>query len=248
MKNIKFLAFALFVVLTISSCVCVVDFGRGDKKESVYSSKNTVKRERDVSPFNSIYAEDMIDVFVSQGDEEKVFVKADKSIQKHIFTRVKDSVLMCFSDRNVKFRNSDIKVYVTVKDLNEIKASSCSGIYGKTVINTKKINIDAEDASDIKVDINAVYVKCKTSGDADVILKGRADNFYGRAKSASDINAKNLVVRNCDVKASNMADIHITVIDRIRAYAGNMGDIVYYGNPKEKDISKSEMGSVKHNK
>jgi len=54
-------------------------------------------------------------------------------------------------------------VYVNFKQINKIKASSGSDIYGETVITSNYLDVKSESGADVKLEVNAGNVKCQVS-------------------------------------------------------------------------------------
>lgn len=201
------------------------------------------KEVRKVSSFKGIKVSTGINVYLFQGDEEKIVVEADKNLQECIITEVDDHVLKCYIDCSVT-RSTKMNVYVNFKQLNLIKASSGSDVYGETVIEADELEIDVSSGADVKVEVNAGYLDCDVSSGADAVIKGKANEFKGDASSGADVKAQDLIVKNCKASASSAGDIRITVTEKIEASASSGGDVIYYGNPSIERTNESSGGDV----
>jgi hypothetical protein len=237
MKRILFLL--SLIVPTLLSCQLRAD----NWLKSVSGNGNVTKETRKVETFDGIKASAGINVFLFQGNEEKVVVEADENLHDCIKTEVKGSTLHCYIDCNVHF-SKEMKVYVNYKMLNKINASSGSDVSGETLLKTELLDINVSSAADVKIEVDAQKVYCDVSSGADALIKGKAQYFQGEASSGADIKASDLVVEECDVKTSSGADIHITVTKKIDASASSGGDISYYGNPEQEQINESSGGDV----
>ncbi|MBN1925664.1 MAG: DUF2807 domain-containing protein [Prolixibacteraceae bacterium] len=210
---------------------------------SVRGNGNVTKENRDIEPFDGIKASAGINVYLFEGNEEKVIVETDENLQECIITEVKGSTLKCYPDCSIR-RSTKMNVYVTFRELNKIHASSGSDVVGETPINARELDIDASSAADIKVEVKAETIYCNASSGADAVIKGKAGHFRGRASSGADIKAEDLVVETCDANSSSGADIRITVTKSIEADASSGGDVVYYGNPERENVRESSGGDV----
>lgn len=228
----------MFLPLLFSCHIEAGNWGR-----TVKGNGNVVKVTRPVDSFKEIKASAGINVFLFQGDEEKVVVEADENIQDCIITEVKGSTLSCYIDCNVR-HSKKMNVYVNYKKLNSITASSGADVNGETVIKTDHLDVDVSSGADVKVSVDAEKVYCNTSSGSDAVIEGKADFFKGDASSGSDIKASGLTVKSCNVTTSSAGDIRITVTEEIDANASSGGDITYSGNPKIEHISESSGGDV----
>lgn len=229
----------------VLSIVFVFSANASNWTKRVYGNGHVVKETRDVAHFDGIKASAGINVYLFQGDENKVVVEADENLQKCIITEVNGSVLKCYIDCSIQ-KSSKLNVYVNFKNLNIIKASSGSDVYGETVIDTDNIDINVSSGADVKIEVKANSVNCSVSSGADAIIKGKADYFEGDASSGADIKASDLVVKTCKASASSAGDIRITVTDKIEAHASSGGDVTYSGNPEIEHINESSGGDVRH--
>jgi hypothetical protein len=229
------------IVPTLFSCHIKAD----NWFKSVSGNGNVTKETRKVESFDGIKASAGINVFLFQGDEEKVVVEADENLHDCIKTEVKGSTLHCYIDCNIHF-SKKMNVYVNYKMLNKINASSGSDVSGETLLKTELLNIDVSSGADVKIEVDARTLYCDVSSGSDALIKGKAEHFQGSASSGADIKANELTVKTCDVSASSAGDIRITVTDRINANASSGGNITYYGNPEKESIDESSGGDVTH--
>lgn len=204
---------------------------------------NVVKETRKVVSFNEIKASTGIDVYIFQGDEEKVVVEADENLMDCIVTEVKESTLKCYIDCRIRHA-SKIKVYVNYKKLNSLDASAGSEISGETLLKTDLLKLNVDSGSEIKIAVDAKELFCDVSSGAEATIEGTSDYFKGTASSGADIDGKELKVKTCDLNASSAGDIKVTVTEKVIADASSGSDITYYGNPEIEHVSSSSGGDV----
>ena len=127
--------------------------------KTVRGNGNVTKEVRDVSSFKGVKASAGINVYLFQGNEEKVVVEADENLQECIIVEIDGNVLKCKIDCNVR-NSTKMNVYVNFKDLNFIKASSGADVYGETLIETEDLEIDASSSGDVKVKVKVENLEC----------------------------------------------------------------------------------------
>ncbi|HPS13568.1 MAG TPA: head GIN domain-containing protein [Prolixibacteraceae bacterium] len=237
MKKIIFLL--TLILPSLLSCQLKAD----NWLKSVHGNGNVTKETRQVKGFDGIKASAGIDVYLFQGNEEKVVVESDENLHDCIITEVKGSTLHCYIDCNVR-SSKVMKVYVNYKMLNKINASSGSDVLGETLLKTDNLDVEVSSGADVKVEVDAQTVHCDVSSGSDALLKGKADHFQGSASSGADLKADELVVNSCEADASSAGDIKITVKKQIRASASSGGDVTYFGNPENENINESSGGDV----
>jgi hypothetical protein len=236
MKILKILTVAI-AIFSFSACT------QGQYRKSVHGNGNVVTKERTVENFTGIKVSTGIDVYLKQGDNEKVSVEADENLQDYILTEVKNGVLHVYTETNIREAERK-RVYVTMKEVRSVSTSSAGDIYGETPIKGDKIDITASSAGNIKLELTAKEIKVDISSSGDMDLKGEADILDADLSSAGDLKAYDLAVREANVSVSSAGDADINVSEKLIARASSAGDINYKGNPKNVDIHASSAGGV----
>ena len=228
---------AISAALILSGCMNLYPGKKGNG--------NVVTEDRNVSEnFTEVKASAGMDVFLTEGSENKIVVEADENLLSMIKTEVRDGKLEITSTGNIGFYKSK-KVHVTYVELNNIEASSGSEIVGNSVIRSERLSLKSNSGAEIKVEVFSKELTAKASSGADIEVSGKASSFIAEASSGSELDAKKLLTINCTAKASSGADISVTVKERLETQVSSGGDISYYGNPVSVDSNKSSSGSVR---
>lgn len=192
------------------------------------SADNTVKELREVESFDAIRVSSGIDVYLFQGEEEKVIVECDDDMQKCIKVTVKNGTLRCNSECRIK-RRGDVNIYVNYKYINDIDVNSGSNVYSETVIKSNSMRLSANSGSEIKLNIESSSIKCDAGSGSNVELKGKTEELDCQANSGSNIKAKDLKTENGRVEANNGSNIDVWIEKRAYTEANSGGRIDCYG-------------------
>ena len=237
MKTIKIIG-ALAAVIMFSSCNFDIIMGQ------VHGNGNVETEERMVSEdFSEVKGSAGLDVYLTEGSENKIIVEADENLLEIIETNIVNGRLKITTKQNIG-RAKSKKVHVTYKELDEIYASSGADVIGNSVIKSEKIILEASSGSDIEVEVFAKEVLVETSSGADIHVTGKATLLMASSSSGSEINAKELIVINCNADASSGANIIINVKEKLSTEATSGGNIKYYGNPTAVSNDASRSGNV----
>ena len=238
MRTIKILG-AFATILLLGSCNFDYIIGQ------VHGNGNVETDERMVSEsFSEVKGSAGLDVYLTEGSENKIIVEADENLLDIIETEINNGRLNITAKQNIG-RSKSKKVHVTYKELDEIYASSGADIIGNSVIKSEKITLDASSGSDIDVEIFAKEVIVETSSGADIHVTGKATLLMASSSSGSQINAKELIVINCNADASSGANITVNVKEKLSTEATSGGNIRYYGNPTAVSNDASRSGNVR---
>lgn len=223
MKTLKILI-AFVAAATLTSCNFDFSIGQID------GNGNVQTEERSVSDFTKVKGSAGIDVYLTEGSENKVVVEADENLLEFIETSVEGGKLRIRSMQNIG-RAKAKKVHVTYVKLTSIEASSGADVIGNSVIKSESLNLDSSSGADLELEILSKEVFAETSSGSDMKLSGKATTLRAKASSGSDLNAKELLVASCNADASSGADIKVNVKERLNAEASSGGDVHYYGDP-----------------
>lgn len=238
MKNsISKIIAILFLTAVFTSCSV-------DMFNRVSGNRNVVSQDRTASEnFTGIKVSTGIDLYITQGSKNQIKVEADENLHDIIITEVENGVLKVYSEKNVWSAKAK-KVYVTIKNLELLTATSGSDVYGKGVIETKEISISTTSGADIRIAVNAVSVATSATSGSDIKISGITTNHASSATSGSSIDAYDLESENTIANATSAADINVYASLKLEAKATSGGDIDFRGNPKKISKKSSSGGSI----
>lgn len=209
---------------------------------------STEKTEtRNLKDFDKIKVSSGIDLFVRMGETEEVKVVADGDIIDQVITEVKDGTLKIYMKQNNNWNwgiTKSRKVYVSVKELERLEASSGSDVNSENTLTGENLKVSASSGSDITLEIHYKNFTLDTSSGSDARISGKTKNFDAESSSGSDIKAQDLESVICKVSVSSGSDATVNVSDELYANASSGADVRYYGNPQVKDINESSGGDV----
>jgi hypothetical protein len=238
MKSIKYVLVALLAT-TLSSCNLDMHFGQTN------GNGNVVTEERHLNEsFDKVKGSAGLDVYLTEGSENKVVVEADENLLDIIETNVINGKLTIRANKNIG-RSKAKKVHVTYEKLVSIEASSGADVIGNSVIISETLNLDSSSGADLEVEVMSKNLYAETSSGADIVVSGKTMKFTAKASSGSDLKAKKLNAIDCNARASSGADITVNVKDRLDAKASSGGDVRYYGNPEAVSKEGGSSGSIR---
>ncbi len=207
------------------------------------------EQQRNVSNFTTISVSGGIDLFITQGSNTSVTVKAPSDKIEDIITEVSGDRLVIKMDKGSRSgwswgRDTKLEVHVTADVFEGLQASGGSDVHGENTINSDELAISASGGSDIHLTLDVQTLKCETSGGSDLSLTGEAARFYASSSGGSDIKAKKLTAGDCTLNSSGGSDIYITVNGDLEVSASGASDVHVYGNPNIVSQSSSRSSDI----
>lgn len=203
---------------------------------------------RTVESFHAIQISSAFDVVLSQSNTEGLAVSANnKDAMTHIKTVVKSGTLHIWFDDGNKWwsKNPKLKAYISVKDLDLIKASGAADINIEGVLKVAELKLDLSGASDLEGAITVTNeLSIDLSGASDINISGSADKVTIDANGASDVKAYEFKANTCSVEASGASSVRITADKEMSVKLSGASSLSYKGNAVIKDVKTSGSSSV----
>ena len=202
---------------------------------------------REAKNFHAISLSSAFDVYLTQGNEEKVAVSAsEKKYLEFIKVEVNNGILEIGWDQKGKWNrgNKKLKAYISFKNMDKLKASGACDISIVGVLKANDLLVDLSGASDLKGKMDAKKLSFDMSGASDAKITGTTLNLDVDASGASSFKGFDLATDYCNVRASGASDIKITVNKELSATASGDSDIDYKGSGIIRDIKTSGASSI----
>lgn len=217
----------LFMVL-LSGCYFDID---GDGPGPVVrGSGDIVVEERILSDFDRVVAEGSLELIIGQGTEQYVEVEADDNLLPYIRTSVRGGELRISSTRSFRTRH-DIKVYITLTELEALQIRGSGDVYGKTAISGSELDLEIDGSGDVDMELYYNEIDSEINGSGNFRLSGETVEQDIRINGSGDYKAADLYSVEADVNINGSGNSVVSVSDYLRAEIKGSGDIIFYGSP-----------------
>lgn len=167
-----------------------------------------ISQERKVGDFTGILQSTSADVFITNGNENTVKVKADEHVIDKLTTNVENGILQIGTEgslRNIR----TLEVYITMKRLDYIKNSGSGNISCRGGLPGNDVKISINGSGDLEADMEAKNMEISISGSGDVELSGVRGDFNLSVSGSGDVEAENLQLENCNVTIQGSGDVQL---------------------------------------
>lgn len=212
---------------------------------SIAAFSQTTKKTLELGEFKSIYNNSNYTVYLKQTNKQEVSVEAESDIYALTSIIVENGVLMVNVDRkpdnpnksvwakidNIKL-NPVMKVYVSVKNINELQVNGQGKIISENSLSAPALNLSVSGSGSMDLDLKGDYLKAEVSGSGKIALKGYATSIDALVSGSGAIQAFNCTLDNAKVKVSGSGDCEVTAANSIEALVLGSGNIKHKGNTK----------------
>ena len=239
MKNQKISGMTLLL-----GFILIMQSGCSYAYKGIKGNGNVVKQERKISKFSGLEVGGAFQVFLTQGDEEKLVVEADENLLDIIETKVKGGTLYISTTENIK-DFEEMNIYLTFKELDDMEISGACHLKGQNKFSFDNLELDCSGASETEMKLSANSLNMDISGASNVELFGSVDKLEIDVSGASKLNAYELETAVCDAEVSGAAAVKLLVTDEISAEVSGAAKLRYKGTAALISHDVSGAGSLK---
>lgn len=208
----------LALSLTLTSCLSAQD----------------VKRNQSFTGLSALDVSAGVNVFLTQGNSESVRIEAKGFNDDEVITEQRGNKLVLTVRRQngwkgVFGRNSYVKAYVTVKNLNSIDVSAGADLEGDTKLAVDELTLNTSSGADVDLAVQVNRLTVSVSSGADVTLSGSAAKLTASSSSGADLHADKLVADVCYAEASGGGEARVYGRKELYLRASGGGDVTYSG-------------------
>lgn len=229
---------------TLNSCTFMGD--------SVKPSKTFVTRNYEVGNFTGIEFSGMCDVeYTQSAAKPSLKIYGPDNYVKATEVKVEGNMLKISiygKYKNKNLSNSDkMKISISTPSLTNVILKGLGNINIPQPIQIDNLEIIHKGVGNITVSsVKGNSLTVNSSGVGNVKLAGNVHVASLSCNGVGNVNAKELQAKIVDANCRGVGNITCYAMDSITASAKGVGSIRYRGNPKQKDLNRSGIGSIRN--
>jgi hypothetical protein len=230
---------AAFIVLTIITAACSLDYKRGNG--------NIVTEVTELNDFDKIYVGGNYEVTLIEDNENKVIIRTDENLIQYINVELKDGALNINNVHRLK-GSEGISVEVYCRNINKIYSTGASEIVSDGLLKTTSLDISLSGAGAITLEVESAETNVNLSGAGVVELLGETEQLEGHISGAGGLLASEYISKECNITLSGLGGAEVYVTEILTATITGVGGIEYGGNPKVIEKQITGFGKIKRAK
>jgi len=241
MRKINFL-FAVILLSLVLLSIASFTFGQ------------TTKKTLELPEFKSIYVNSNYTVYLKQTNKQEVTVEALADIFQATEIKVENGVLMINIERKPENPNKSLwskiddiklnptmKVYVSMKNVNELQVNGGGKIVSENSVATDFITLGVAGNGSMDVDLKGNTVKAEITGAGNLNLRGYATSLDAMLGGSGSLTGYACALEAAKVKLSGSGNCELTVSNTLDATVMGSGTLKHKGNTKS--VTKKIYGS-----
>lgn len=159
------------------------------------------------------------------GDRDEIEAMGEENLLLHLITIINDSILYIYMDTAYASIH-DIKLRISSKEMNKLHIDGGHHVIVKGI---RGRNFDLE-----------------INGTSDVLLSGAAENFVTELSGTVELDAREFHATTASIASNGFANTEIHVSEKLEGVINGVGQIGYYGNPKNVKKNISGVGEIEN--
>lgn len=192
--------------------------------------------ERRVEKFKSISVSVPGEVYLKQGDEQKVIIEGTNRVVENLITEVNNGRLSIRMPSRWRYRRSDeLYVYITMTELEGIALSGSASIYSEGPVTTGRMAVTISGSGRIELEeLDASELDVTVSGSGRLTIGGgrKLEKSKIVISGSGRLDTRNLPVENADALITGSGNCSIHVMSNLNVRISGSGRVIYTGNPR----------------
>jgi len=233
------------LLLLLLSLLVVQSYGQSFLKSGIVGEGATVEKTISVQKFNGVRNAFSCDVYITQGAEQSITVKAQQNILENMTFEVSNGLLTINRDRLIK-RGDKIEVLITMPYFTELSLSGSGSLQTNTLFSDMdhvQVSVSGSGRMDVRTEARAIT--SQVSGSGRIYFDGSVDEFSITISGSGKIDAEALASNRCDVNISGSGNATVLVHDELDAKISGSGNVRYHGDVARIQSRVSGSGHVR---
>jgi hypothetical protein len=238
-------------IVTLSLALLVGNSIIKAQEVTVINDKNA--QERKLTGFHGVEVSGAIDLYFTQGNEEKVAVSArDSEDLEKLETEVKAGILYIHYKNNKSWWSNQwntsgrrFRAYVSCPEISSITSSGSGNIYIQGKVKTDELKVELSGSGNIEGDIMANKLEIEQSGSSNIRVRGSAERASFTTSGSGNVYGTDMITDFCEISISGSGNVEITSNKEISAEVSGSGNIRYRGTASVQHLSTAGSGRIK---
>jgi hypothetical protein len=204
------------------------------------------RETRNLGGFSKIDVGGIAKVTLKQGSTETADIRVEDLDISDVITEVRGGTLYIkMRDRKNYNRHESVTIQLTYRQIDGIELSGAASVVGESVLQAPEFRIEVSGAGNMQVKVSTQKLKIDVSGAGSLDIDGNADYQQIDLSGAGSVKGFDLMCKKADVEVSGAGSVQLNVQDSLDADVSGAGSVRFKGNPSNRSISKSGVGTVK---
>lgn len=207
------------------------------------------KETREVSTFTKISLRTSANVYLTQGNMQKIEISGKRGSLEELETKVRDGKLIIDDKRRNNWGNwgglGDVDIYITVKEIETIAVSGSGDLVSRSKFNCSDLDISVAGSGDLEFETDARDVSISIAGSGSVVLSGSSNINKVSIAGSGKLDAEDMETDSYRISIAGSGRCKVHAKDEITSRISGSGSVYYKGNPSKINNNSSGSGKIR---
>lgn len=206
-------------------------------------SGNVITETIQLDAFTDVNVAGNFKLILLQGDSHSVRITTDDNLMEYVMANVSDNKLTIRFD-NTKYLHKRIDIYVTFAQLENLTLTAGSRATTEAPVKGSYLKHSVRSGGHSAIELEYDEIQLDAFAGSHVELSGTVRKLNIESNSGAQVKASGLIATECRLSSSSGALNEVYASNVIDASLSSGSQLMYYGNPQEKNISTSSGGQA----
>lgn len=211
----------------------------------IFLTKITAQVNYELDEFDVVAVAGDISVLLQPGDELRAKVEAEGIPDDKVVVRVDRGTLKIRLLDALLYKDEEATVYVTYKQLREVRGSAGAYVKGGAVIEADQFEARASSGAEVELEVKANKIKGYATEGGQLTLEGETDAQNISVNTGGQYWGLGLECNRTYVRAGTGGEAEVVANELLDAAANTGGTVEYRGEPEEKNTRVIIAGKVR---
>jgi hypothetical protein len=231
------------ILFSIAQCLMFTSCFSAHPK--IKGSGNVVSETREVSAFDKIKIDGVVNVILVPGSTENVVVETDSELQPyiHVYNNGRTLVIDTDPDKDLKFTKNN--VYVAFEQLHQIMHHGVGSIKSEGKLVTTDLFIENKGVGNAELSVLCENLEIRQTGVGSLDIEGFTTTLILKNTGVGSVNAYHLDSEYAEIENKGVGSVSVLAQKEISIHSSGVGSVKYHGNAQVTSLHASGVGSVK---
>lgn len=220
------------VLFMISSGACVQSRHAADQFE--------------VTEFKAIKSSVVGNIHIRQSPTVSVTAEGSEEILNNLDIRMDDDKLVLSLKKRRQRKNSadsdKLLISISTPTLTAIDLDGVGNIEIEGNFSTPQLTIDSDGVGNFRADnLDAGSIHISSKGVGNITIGGKSGGVEINSRGVGNVDTSELKAESAIVSSRGIGDVSCYASQYLKASSSGIGNVTYYGNPTEKELSKNKL-------
>lgn len=210
-------------------------------RETIEGNGKLVTKEIPVQSFESLKANGVYELKLTQGNEESVKIEAEENLQEFFTVKNEGSQLVIdtkkLNNKNLKTKNK-MRVYVSFRQLKSLDLATVGNVQSENQLKFDDLELDTKSVGNVNLQLTANKINLDNKSVGNVELSGRAENAVVKNKGVGSLQAANFIVQTMDIENNGVGGAEVNAEKNLKVKDSFLGKVKNKGAAPVRKMNK----------